>query len=402
MLKRFIKSSWKAVRTDVKSEKGTALLVALLVMGILTSVSMAVSALIVRELQVTRLAVNAGKAYYAAESGVEIALLQLESNLPGFERDDDEPAYGEDEFEAGFDWTIENLANEYPYLNSDDYDVTDAPASVYYGELALNESVTFPLFNPFRDVKKFVVAYYVDFTSEDLDIGGGLDLSSWDILRWKIYGLTKEEGGFVGGVTQSINDFTAVSTIIHDGNEFATNAGQPSWFGSVSPNDMGDWLHSEDVQYFNYYFKKTMFEQVTSTDDEGNSIVQDVYAGTCLPTEAREHYSYGTPDAGADVVHCYPIKKFLENHTYNYLTLTNLMNQSVFPGDWTEADRLEKSKLYYRIESFDAELPREYADITSVGESGESSITLNVLKKRDSYLPVFNFALYHTADKEEE
>ena len=102
------------------------------------------------------------------------------------------------------------------------------------------------------------------------------------------------------------------------------------------------------------------------------------------------------------MVHCYPIKKFLENHTYNYLTLTNLMNQSVFPGDWTEADRLEKSKLYYRIESFDAELPREYADITSVGESGESSITLNVLKKRDSYLPVFNFALYHTADKEEE
>jgi len=410
MLKRFLKSRWKAARADVKSQKGTALLVALLVMGILTAVSMAVSSMIVRELQVTRLALDAGKAYYSAESGVEIALLKLENNLPGFHEEISSEA---------FELTIENLSSSYPYLDSSKYELEDAPADVYYGVLELNESVTFPLFsydeeNPDgkKEVNKFVVAYYVKFTRDDLgEKVTGVSLNSWDVLRWKIYGLTTNEGGNDNpGVTESINDFTAVSTVIAGGEEFATNASAPSWFGSVDPDTVGGEKFYTGIEYWEYQ-KNPIFDQVQLKDENGelledelgNPIVQDVYAGTCLPTEAREHYSYGTEFTGVDVVHCYRIRDFLVNHEFNYLTLTNLMNPAVFPKDWTETEKLNKARLYYRIEAFNEQLlPREYADITSVGKSGDSEITLNVLKKRDSYLPVFNFALYHTADPVQE
>jgi hypothetical protein len=399
MLKRFLKSRWKAARADVKSQKGTALLVALLVMGILTAVSMAVSSMIVRELQITRLALDAGKAYYSAESGVEIALLKLENNLPGFGEDLDGQTILDGGDGASFDLTIENSSPSYPYLIEEDYNFTDAPAYVYYGVLELNESITLPLFsydhaNPDgkKEVKNFVVAYYVKFDSGDLDVEG-VDLSSWDVLRWKIYGLTKNTG--VEVVTESINDFTAVSTVVAGGGESSTKASQPSWFGSKDPTQVGDWPHKkENILYTAYTISDPVFDQVDG---------QDVYAGTCLQTEAREHYSYGTEYTGVDVVHCYPIEKFLGIHEYNYLTLTNLMNPAVFDMDLhpTKVGRINLSRIYYRIEAFDGELPREYADITSVGKSGDSEITLNVLKKRDSYLPVFNFALYHTADEEE-
>ena len=124
-------------------------------------------------------------------------------------------------------------------------------------------------------------------------------------------------------------------------------------------------------------------------------MVQDVYAGTCLPTEAREHYSYEFGQS-AEVSHCYKISEFLNKHNYNYLSLTNLMNPLVFKRGYDNDEKALLSKLYYRVQlGSEDQVVREFADITSVGESGDSMIRLNVLKKRDSVLPVFNFALYH-------
>ncbi len=392
----------REIFTKIRSRKvarGTALLTAILVMGILTAVSLGVSSLIVREMGITRLALDAGRAYYAAESGVELALLQLEENLPGFEwsasNDPVELSEG-----GSFDWEIMNLAGEYPYLDEEnEYDVTDAPISVNYGVLELNQSITVPLFvatetGEVKKVDKFLVQFYVGFNKDNL--GVDIDpsyLTGWDILRWKIYGLTT---GVEGGVTESINDFTAVSFLIQGGEESQTNAEIPSWFGSHECSEFGLPEGVECATYENQ--SHPFFETIKTVSESGQGLTQDVYAGTCLPTEAREHYSYDA-GVGVQVVHCYKISEFLTKHNYNYLSLTNLMNPLVFREGYSEEEKLRLSKLYYRIQLGEGdELVREFADITSVGESGDSKIKLSVLKKRDSVLPVFNFALYHMGE----
>jgi len=398
MLKIFkkIRKSASNMTAEVASEKGTALLVALLVMGILTAVSLGVSSLIVREMGVTRLVLDSGKAYYSAESGIELGLLQLEENLPGFERS----GALETVTDGGFDWQISNLANEYPYFDEENgYDVADAPSSVHYGVLELNESITIPLFvagsdGGVKNVEKFLVQFYVDFDTDDLGVGiKSADLSGWDILRWKIYGLTKTGANGVAGVTESINDFTAASIVVNGGEESQTNAKTPSWFGSDDCTGFTNVLPS-GINCATYV-SRPYFETVEIGGSDGQEgLSQDVYAGTCLPTEAREHYSYdfGT---SAQVVNCYPISNFLAKHNYNYLSLTNLMNPLVFKADKGEDEKLQLSRLYYRIQLGDGDsMAREFAEITSVGQSGDSKIKLSVMKKRDSVLPVFNFALY--------
>jgi hypothetical protein len=371
--------------------RGTALLVALLVMGILTAVSLGVSALVVREMGATRLVLDSGQAYYSAEAGIELALLQLEENLPGFER-----AGLLGEVDEGFDWTIKNLANEYPYLDDEKFDATDAPLTVYYGVMDLNKSVTIPLYTVGDDgvlhgVEKFLVQFYAGFDRDDLSVD--IDpsfLTGWDVLRWKIYGLTT---GVNSGGTESINDLTAVSFLVSGDDEMQTNAMIPSWFGSHDCNEFDVPDGIECATYANQ--SHTVFEEIHSVGADGGDLVQDVYAGTCLPTEAREHYSYEFGQS-AEVSHCYKISEFLNKHNYNYLSLTNLMNPLVFKRGYDNDEKALLSKLYYRVQlGSEDQVVREFADITSVGESGDSTIRLNVLKKRDSVLPVFNFALYH-------
>jgi hypothetical protein len=369
MFERFVK-----IRNarELAKPRGTALLVALLVMGILTAVSLAVSSLIIKEIGTTRLALDAGKAYYAAESGIEIALLQLEENLPGYE--------GALEYEVGVNaegaFEIGNKTSEYPYIDEDEYDVSGAPANVFYDSLGLNESITIPLFagdGVDGKVTKFRVYYYVKFSPDDLNVSS-FNLSGWDILRWKIYGIKGDE-------TESINDFTSVSVTA---NKEVTDAGLPTWFGSVRCN--GGNLRPDVIECADF--------DVGSGGDSVEEVDgQSIYTGVCFPWEAEEHYYY--EDGRVEAVHhCYSIETFLENHDYNYLTLTNLMNPAVFKATSGDPDKL--SRLYFRVEAYEGELVRGAVSVDAVGESGDSKVKLNVMKKRDSYLPVFNFALYHT------
>ncbi|MBT3864507.1 hypothetical protein HOE67_03705 [Candidatus Peregrinibacteria bacterium] len=383
-----MKCFWEnlGVARQLRGERGSALLTALLVMGILTAIGIAVSALVVREIAVTRLTLDAGRAYYSAESGVELALLQLGENLPGYEPAVDEDGVGEG-LEVGdgeFTYNIGNKAKEYPYFGEEfNLEELEDPSALY-DVLELNESITIPLFTVDSGeevvVEDFRVMYYAGFDpAKDFKIQSkGADLlSGWDVLRWKIYGL-KNEG------TESISDFTAVTSVIGGGE---TGAELPSWFGSlkcaVEPG-MHDLIECND------YFEGAPGEPTVSDDG------QYIYNVSCLVTEAREHYLYDNDGVG--VKDCYPIADFLEDHNYNYLTLTNLINPAVFKSVKDE-ERRQKARLYFRVEAYgDSSLVREYADITSEGRSGESVVTLNVKKKRDSYLPFLNFSLYHTAD----
>lgn len=369
-------------------ERGTALIIALLVMGILTAVSLAISALVVREIGVTKMALDAGKAYYAAESGIEIGLLNIKENAPGWEPGGGGDASGEIVADVSegqdFTLTLKNKSDSYPYLDGAKYDLENADAKAFYDVLELNESVTIPLFtvdegDVEKSVTEFRVYFYVKFGPDDFKFDS-FDVSGWDILRWKIYGLKD-------GVTESINDFTAVSKDTGGG---FTSAGRPSWFGSARC-ETEDGLIGDKIECLNY--------EIGEDKAPDTTYGFDLYSGICWPWQAREYYDYLNKKV-VGVAPCYPIENFLTNHQYNYLTLTNLMNPAVFDDQKYDKDhRNQLSRLYFRVEAYDGDgLPMEYANLDSVGESGGSKVKLNALKKRGGQLPVFNFALYHTKE----
>ncbi len=384
------------MKNVIKNNQGTALLVALLVMGVLIAISLSLSVLILRETRITKDLLDSGKAYYAAESGIEVAMYNLKNELPGWETD--EKKYkplklGGDRAVA--EYKVDNTCNSYPCFDAG-FNSTGAPASAYYDYLELNETITIPLFvvknGQTVEAKNFVVQYYVAFNPAlDLKLQG--DLSSWDVLRWKIFGLYKQ-GDMVSQSTESISDFTAVSTSLNSktGTEGQTNANTPTWFGTLQECHNGiPGYYPQGITCLVYDTKN--IEKITMVGEEAVS-----FTGNCTAEEAREYYNYhgGKELVEDDIKDCYLIKTFLDTHAYKYLTLTNLMNPAVFK-DKAYSNKDILSRLYFRV-VVEGETPREYADIIANGYSGSVKQSINVKMQRGSFMPVFNFALYSTYD----
>lgn len=414
-----------------KNRRGTALLVALLVMGVLIAVSLILASLIFREVRITNDVVDAGKAYYAAESGIEIALFELDNNLPGWGTQEDGagiPQYQalklDDEFDSVGEYRVDNSCNSYPCFDPD-IDQDSAPLSAYYNHLDLNESVTIPLFvvKDGKEIpaKNFSVQFYAAFNLDDLKLDK-TNLSGWDILRWKLFGLYNGTNA-----TETISDFTAISTYRQDQKDlniadlesggipdFGNIASNPSWFGSVSctgqagrDNDDITCNPYEDVLSETAYFTKKLYESATAGADasvQQGGYESGIVVGQCTNTQAREVYVYGgdgkidDSDIQDGIHSCYEIGDFLATHHLNYLVLTNLMNKAVL--DETKFSPEQKdilSRLYYRVEVFDGdEVVREFASIEANGYSGDIKQSIDVKIKRGSFMPVFNFTLYST------
>lgn len=420
------------IKNVITNRRGTALLVALLVMGVLIAVSLILSSLIFREVRITGDIVDSGKAYYAAESGIEIALFELENNLPGWgtENKDGDPAYLalqlDEEFDAVGEYKVDNSCNAYPCFDPD-VDHKNAPASAYYSYLDLNESVTIPLFvmenGQEKPVQEFTVQFYAAFDLDDLNLQNANSdkLSGWDILRWKLFGIY--DGPNVVGdaiVTETISDFTAISTYRQDQlpstfdlevPDFGNIPSDPSWFGSVDcdnqpgrdNNDIQCNPYVEDVYAEPAYFTNKLYEDATSDQEEEiqqSGYESGILVGQCTNTEAREVYVYGGDgkiDDSDDIKECYPIGDFLDTHRLNYLVLTNLMNPAVIKDTFSPSQKSLLSRLYYRVEVFgDDEVVREFAQIESNGYSGDIKQSIDVQIKRGSFMPVFNFTLYST------
>lgn len=382
----------------LKNRSGSALLVAMLVMGVLLSASLALSGLVMREIKIVKDTVSGGKAYYAAESGMELALYQLNTQLPGWGTSDngvDVELSGE----VNGNFKVDNSCSAYPCFDND-YDLTSRtpPLKEFYDVLDLNESITLPLF-VVKDgisvpVKDFTVEFFAAFSPQrHLNIKTD-NLNGWDVLRWKIMGLKNER-------SESIGDFTALSSanLADEGDALLTNAQIPSWFGSISCDKVNQASRYTDKIRCGFYMGANTAKEVTS---EGS--VAKVFEGNCDNEHAREYYSYGGDEKVDLVVPCYPIKAFLEDHEYNYLTLTNLINPAVFnPGLNKEA----LSRIFYRVELFGegggaGNTVREFADIKSVGVSSGIKKSISAKKKRDSFMPVFNFSLYSTYISDEK
>lgn len=412
----------------IKNNRGTALLTALLVMGVLIAVSLALSVLILREGSIVKATLDGGKAYYAAESGIEIALYKLQNGLPQTIAANFKLGEG-----TGGRYKLKNTCKAYPCFDEDEYDlgfngpgVTAVPLTTYYDVLDLNESIMLPLFvvgdadldGVLEEVPvgDFTVEFYGAFKWEDFRGGLRNDatedfrfLSSWDVLRWKIFGLNE-----VNGKTESISDFTAISEMsqkdVQDGPEgldYIATATFPSWFGSVDCDEGEGERYSSGEGGINCSpYGQPATETLNLGDQEAG-----VFASVCFNTDAREVYVYSKD--GSEVVsvdECYEIKEFLKRKEVKlkYLSLTNLMNPSVFEQDMgspnylNEKQRVDKSRIFFRVELFadgdgtGNETVREFADITASGESGDSKQSINVKMQRGSFMPVFHFSLYST------
>jgi len=407
-------------RKILTNREGTALLVAMWVMGVLIAVSLVLSSLVLREIRVTAGVLDGGRAYYAAESGVEVALYNLNNELPGWETEGKKyvPIQLDDDYRVVGEYRVDNTCTAYPCFDGDfDQKSAETDLSSFYDVLDLNQSITIPLFvvkniNGVKTnvpVDHFSVEFYANFnprTDFKINDPKALNfLSSWDVLRWKIYGINK-----ILKRTDSISDFTALSMVDLGGDdeEFPTNRELPAWFGTISCSEIPDGdRYTSKISCGKYaeLYGSDDIEIVKTKGQEAN-----VYAGTCGPTKAREFYEYAGTDKLQAIVPCKPIESFLKAHEFSYLTLTNLMNPAVFknasqPGGFTELERLSKSKIFYRIELYAApsagelagnEIVREFADITANGYSGKSKQSISVKMQRGSFMPVFNFSLYST------
>ncbi len=367
-------------------KKGSALLIAILVMGILMTLTLSLGELFVREIRQTHDVVAAGHAYFAAEAGIENALLDLHEHLAGFET----PVTGvtSKTDDLNFTYKILNKADKIPYFEPDKpvflkpgeppYTsaalYSDNPAATY-NVLPLSETVAIPLFRDdgkgnVVDVKDFIVEYYANFCGKNpdsakmasclTDIPVGIE--KLDILRWKIFGQPKR---LVTMKTDAISDFFPMAQ-----NSTANN---PVCFG-------------------------------TATDLDSACIFPVYVSG--VPNFARECYSSDKNSSSSlsfnkNETQC-SIADFISSHKQNYLVLTNVVNPDVIGISDVKYSK-EKANIYYRIIAKNAPvgaplLVREAALIRADGfaDNGRIKKSIDAELSLNTFLPVFNFSLYQT------
>lgn len=403
---------------------GSALLVALLIMGVLITMTLGLSSLVIREIRQTADLVAAGKAYYAAEAGIEHALYDLTVNLPGYETGEDgkQPDYKvvqDDDLE--YQYKISNKGDAIPFFSetepiyiSEDGAVSRATLYEDYSErtynvLPLNGSVTIPLFvddggKPV-DVDDFLIQYYVDFKIDPDFLGGDTYdwdeqtrkdvLTKFDILRWKVFGNPRYTDPDFSR-TEAISDFFPASSIagpkspvcIGSSMDLATD----SDYDCVLPIDFTNLL----------YLKKKFDDSTGVTESEVD--VKTLNRGWSY---ARECYLKdsgnitGSPTGNDGIMEECTISSFIDNHQRNYVTLTNIINPDIV-GITNTALRDSRANIYWRIVTRkgdnEPKLVRQFADIKADGYSSGGSVKQSIDAKvgMSSSLPVFNFSLYRT------
>jgi hypothetical protein len=173
----------------LSSQQGSALLVALLLMGFLAVFGVGMSQLIVNSIRIERNVVESGKAYFAAEAGVEQALYDHQNRLPGYEPSE----------EAG-EWTLANNAEVNLEVVAAEETVPCEHRDDEWRELGVQESVSWPLFRWDDGGRLELEEFKLNYSFErPTQVDGS-------VLRWKILGLTEN------GNTQAISGLRKYSS----------------------------------------------------------------------------------------------------------------------------------------------------------------------------------------------
>ncbi len=328
--------------------KGSALLVALIFTGLLTLVTIGVGTLISRESRQLVNLIDGTKAYFAAESGIELALLDLQEGKPGFEVNETSLNLNEVSG-AVLDYKIQALTNRIPYLTKYEADALDRgnvrfPAEASYNEMALNDSITIPLAN---EIQEFRVDYY-------WPLGPRLSesrLNQYDVIRWKLFGTSKTTGKI-----DSISEFMPAAFL-----EDSTRGTTPERPTCLGLNGSFCWN-----------------------------------AGTFFPSSIEADEADFEP--GSVVT----IRDFLATHKDSYLILSNFLDPAKINDRGLAIDTKKGASIFYRVWDIaslgnsgqSGNLVTPFAEIEATGYSKSSSHKLNVQVAPNSFLPIFDFALY--------
>lgn len=430
-------------------QSGSSLLITILLMGVLMTLTLGISNLVIREIGLTQSIVDANKAFYAAEAGVESALLALQGEFPGYqpaeqpvefelplsdELQDYDPNFKYDYSISNTAWAVPDFADDKPIFVAN-CQIT-SPSNIFaiamtrqqlyqdcpkatYRRLALNQTHIIPLFrdNPESagtiEASEFVVQYYTAAGSGEEFFGDfkSLPLQYFDVLRWKIYGTPKAGEGVrktdsIADLYPGIEGNSPTNPVCIGTNPSITSPASPSeqcLFAALSPdalNSEGDYLINANVGY----------------DSEGNVNEADKFAlwsaaRQCYRTEAGDEVTAGA-QIKAGQGGC-TMRSFIDSHNQNYLVLTNMVNPNIVGiFDTSDPIQLLRADIYYRVlvqqpagnidENQAAKLVKDLAEIRANGESAAGRIikSLDVQYKAPTYLPVFNFSLYKTAESE--
>jgi hypothetical protein len=198
--------------------------------------------------------------------------------------------------------------------------------------LGFNESIQIPLFYQDETEVKNLSEFIVNFyMPENLNPHG-------DIFRWKILGLNSSNE------TESISEYIGI-----DGSK--NSEANPSVFGASPDTSL-----PQDFYSANYY----------RPNGRGGFIFEEVYS----------------------------INSFLNEHDYNYLVLTNIVQLA---AQGTLNDEEDQNEINFKYESDPAVC--EYVDLNTSSDYANVIQSINTLIKEGENLPVFDFALYHTKGK---
>ncbi|MBI4994247.1 hypothetical protein HZC21_01210 [Candidatus Peregrinibacteria bacterium] len=158
------------------------------------TLALGISDLLIGTIRDNRILLEKGKAWYAAESGLEQAMFEFYNAPPGFETEKEIELNGQN---LKYRYLISAAARQIPEKES--YEIQLPEDS--FASLPLNESVTIPLFNgtkPEDMVKRFRVDYYF---APEIKLAGGFVDDDLDILRVKIFGIAAD------GTMEVISEF---------------------------------------------------------------------------------------------------------------------------------------------------------------------------------------------------
>lgn len=423
-------------------QSGSALLITLLMLGVLMTLVLGISTLVIREIAVTQSIVDANKAYYSAEAGVENALLQLSLNKPGYEptglvvfpptplppgyvlpydpnfkyeydisnTSDHVPGFSETKpifvepavVDGGtegplVDCKISDAKSPFALAFTKDKLYSDCVRATFR-KLALNETDIIPLFSAkdgggTNEVNDFLVEYYLNIKNGSGLWGEftGLPLNQFDVLRWKIYGQPKADDGIQR--TESIADF-------YPGIE-NNGPNSPVCIGTYSE------IGSKDGCLYPSLSKAP--PGVLDPSVELNDVTLWSAARECYQTDAGVGVTGGALIKGTtqgDSTGC-SMRDFIDNHKENYLILTNMVNPNIVGiSNIHDPSQLARADIYYRVVARKAEpgetdvpkLVKDFATISAQGYAAAGQVvkSLEVQYKAPGFLPVFNFSLYKT------
>lgn len=324
-----------------KHNNGNALLIAIIIMGILLTLSLAVSDMLITTLKDNRLLLEKTKAWYAAESGIENALFAVYNHKPGFEEQINHTTNN-----PPYSYSIQAASDRFPIIANTNSSSDDENQ---YATLRLNESVAIPLFAENAEVKRFHVDYYLNPR-----LNTNTRAENIDILRWKIFGIKRGEQ-----LLEVLSEFVPMGM---NGSEGDT-AENPTCLGIDD----------------NCYNAGSFYER------QGDDTFI-VHKADFLTNSGKL------------------ISDFLNQHDQNFLVLTNMVNTNIIglPGQ-NEQTRRRIANIRYRViaeDENDAKFTLPTIKITSDGFAGTTTNatkqSINLEIKREAFLPVFGYALYRT------